>query len=403
MTPITDQNGRIKPEILTDPYSYYDELRATSPVHFEPSLGGWMLTRGSDVRDAVMHPQLSSERTQAYLSELPSVDRERFAKFVNARSDMLLFCDGEKHRRLRQTVVKALRSVDPEDFRALVGREVDGLIDVILEKGQVDLVADFSIALPISVLLQLLGIPAMDRGRVLAWATDFNLAIGGVIKPDRVRQAEKAVDQVSEYLDGLLDEKAADRTVLDHLQGESRAGKLSRDELHATCLMLITAGHETVSNLIGNSLIALMEHPIQMAWLHKNLGEVPNAINELVRFDAPVQLTAREAKAAVVIGGQEIRQGDRVIPMWGAANRDPAFFYEPGKLILDRPQPIRHFSFGAGRHRCVGAPLATTEASIALGHILSKAAQLRLIASPRWKENFSFRGPQELLAVVEAH
>ena len=356
-----------------------------------------MLTREADVRAAVADPRLSSERTQAYLSELPSVDRERFRTFVTARSDMLLFCDGEKHRRLRRAVVGAVRSLEMASFRGVVERNVARLLDDLGDAREVELVAEFALPLPIAVLLDILGIPSADRDRVRACATTFNLAIGGVIRPDLVARAHDAIEDLSLYLSDFLAGGPPASPIAARLFDEQRAGRLSAAEVHASFLMLITAGHETVSNLLGNSAVALLRNPAELGWLRDNPAAIGTAIDELLRYDAPVQLTAREAKAVVVLGDKEIQPGERVIPLWGAANRDPAAFDTPGRLDLRRPGRTHHLSFGAGRHRCLGAPLARVEAVVALSALVSRLRGMTLVQSPEWKENFSFRGPQRLV------
>jgi cytochrome P450 len=394
---ITNSEGHIRPEVLSDPYhALYDPLREEDPVHFDRSLGGWMLVRHADVRAAVTDPRLSSERTQAYLSELPSVDRDRFRRFIETRSDMLLFCDGPKHTRVRRVVVGAIRSISRRQLRATVQTRAEGLLDELRKDETVDLIGDYALPLPIAVLIDLLGVPAADAPKIQAWAMSFNLAIGGVIRPVLVEEAQEAVEEVSVYLDYLLRTGGGQSPLLEHLRYELQAGNITSSEMHASCLMLITAGHETVSNLLGNSLLALLRNPTQLERLRADPGRIFTGLDELMRYDAPVQLTAREAKSALIIGGKEIEAGQRVIPIWGAANHDPTVFSSPGMLDLERFKPNRQVGFGSGRHRCVGASLARDEADVALTALLRRLHSLELAEAPVWKENFSFRGLQRL-------
>lgn len=400
MVAITNADGSIRRDVLEDPYPLYRQLREEDPVHFDPSLGGWMVTRYADVRACVADPRLSSERTQAYLSELPSVDRERFRRFADARGDMLLFCDGPKHQRLRRSVAGALRSLHDERLLAAIEVRAGELLDELGEDGPVDLVAGFALPLPIAVLVDMLGVPAADAQRLIDWATAFNLAIGGVIQPELVARAQTAVEEVSAYLDDLLREGGESSPLLAYLDRERTAGKLDSAELHASCLMLITAGHETVSNLIGNGLLALLRNPPQLRRLRADACLPAGAVDELMRYDAPVQLTAREATTSLELGGKQVEAGQRVIPIWGAANRDPEVFADPDQLNLERFRPGRQLGFGSGRHRCVGAPLGRDEAEIALAAVLRRFPRIELAEPPVRKENFSFRGLQRLLVDV---
>lgn len=396
MRSITDEAGRIRPDILDDPYSLYDELREEDPVHYDESLGGWALTRFADITAAAADARLSSERTQAYLNELPKVDRERFRRFAATRGDMLLFCDGEKHDRIRRSVTEALRAIHPRSLEERMQAQAQLLLAELGSGRRVELMSAYALAYPIAVLLDLLGIPETDAARVRRWATDFNLAIGGVIRPDLVAAAQLAIEEISDYLDALLKPAAAASPILAQLRAEQDAGRISAAELRASCLMLITAGHETVSNAIANSLLALLRHPDQMARLRSSPEKVPRAFDELLRFDAPVQLTAREAKAKLQIDGRRVEPGERVILLWGAANRDPAAFPEPSRLDLGRAEANRHLGFGVGSHRCAGASIARRELAIGLRALLERFPEMTLAAPPERNENFSFRGLRQL-------
>jgi cytochrome P450 len=286
-------------------------------------------------------------------------------------------------------------------MRSTVESRAEELLDELGES-ETDLISGFALPLPIAVLIDLLGVPTADATRVREWATAFNLAIGGVIRPALVERAQEAVEEVSDYLDDLLRAGNKHSPLLEHLQSELEAGNITTSEMHASCLMLITAGHETVSNLIGNSILALLRHPRQLERLQAEPSLIFAGLDELMRYDAPVQLTAREATCTLTVGGKEIEAGQRVIPIWGAANRDPAIFREPDRLDFGRLKPNRQIGFGSGRHRCVGASLARDEADVALITLLSRLRLLELDEGPVWKENFSFRGLQQLHVHVAA-
>jgi cytochrome P450 len=265
----------------------------------------------------------------------------------------------------------------------------------------VDLVRDFALPLPIAVLVRLMGIPEEDAPMVQRWATSFNLAIGGVIHPDRVSDAERAIGELSAYLRGIFAAPHRQSTVLGSLHNAVAARELDDAELVASCLMLVTAGHETTTNLIGNAILALCRHPTQQTWLRTDLDRVPSALDELVRYDAPVQLTAREAVEPLVIGSVRIPRGSRVIPLWGAANRDPDRFADPGALDLCRAGSQRQLGFGLGSHRCLGASIARMEAAVAIRAVLERFVVIAPAEPPVWKQNFSFRGLDRFAATVE--
>lgn len=397
---ITDDQGDLLSDVLKNPYALYDQLRITDPVHFDDALRGWMLTRYAEVEAAMVEPRLSAARTQAYLSELPAVDRDRFRRFAETRADMLLFCDGPKHMRLRKAVRKAITASSSE-AKASAKRTIDRLLDDLDTRSTLDIMSDIALPLPITVLVELLGIPRDDAPIISGWATTFNLAIGGVIDPELVEAADLVIDDLWSYLEKLTGDQLAPSTVLASLKQSVEAGELADSEFIASCLMLVTAGHETTTNLIGNALYALSRNPEEMAWLRQDLRRVSGALDELLRYDAPVQLTAREAAAPLEIAGKQISTGARVIPMWGAANRDPSVFADPGALQLQRPNSRRNLSFGSGRHRCLGASIARIEAEHAIRAVLKRYRSIVSVEPPEWKPNFSFRGLRRFVVAVE--
>jgi cytochrome P450 len=397
---ITDDHGDLLLDVLEDPYALYERLRVLEPVHFDDALRGWMLTRYAEVEAAVVDPRLSAARTQAYLSELPSVDRDRFKRFADTRSDMLLFCEGPKHARLRRAVRKAIAAAGTE-AEGIARRTINQLLDDLGGTSTIDLITDFALPLPITVLVELLGIPRADAPLISHWATIFNVAIGGVIDSGLVAAADLVIDDLWSYLEGLIRDELAPSSVLASLKQSVAEGELADSELLASCLMLVTAGHETTTNLIGNALHALSSHPDQLAWLREDLRRVRGALDEILRYDAPVQLTARQATERLEIAGREIPKCARVIPMWGAANRDPSVFENPADLQLQRPESRRNLSFGSGRHRCLGASIARIEGELAIRAVLQRFGRLVPIEAPEWKPNFSFRGLRHLVVAVD--
>lgn len=387
--------------VLSNPYPLYHKLRAEDPIHWDESLGGWMVLRYDDVTSAVLDPtRLGSDRTTAYLQKIPEGLRDHFQPFVETRSNMILFTDPPKHTRLRNMVSRAFTPRVVEGLRPNIQQVANSLIDKAIEKGEMDIIRDLAYPLPITIVGALIGVPPEDADLLRKWSNDFNRAIGGVVLPELVETAQHGILEMRDYFGTIVKERHK-HPRNDLISGlidleESDNNRLSEQELVATCLMLTFAGHETTTNLIGNGLHALLNNPEQMARLQRNPSLINSAVEELLRYDAPVQLTVREAKEDLRIGDKDIKKDQRVVLMWGSANRDPERFQDPDKLDLTRKRN-QHYSFGHGIHYCLGAPLARAEGQIAINTVLQKLPSLQIAANNlEWQENFSFHGLKSL-------
>lgn len=387
-------------DILANPYPLYHKLRSEDPVQWEESLGGWMLLRYDDVANAVLNPTLGSDRTTAYLQQIPQELRDHFQPFVETRSNMMIFTDPPKHTRLRGLVYRAFTPRVVETMEPNIHRVTNDLISKVQETGKMDIIKDLAYPLPIIVVGALIGVPPEDADLLRKWSNDFNRAIGGVVKPELVEVAQNGILEMKDYFGNIVRDRRKNprEDLISGLVnvGEEDSNKLSEDELIATCLMLTFAGHETTTNLIGNGLHALIKNPDQKIKLQNNPSLINSAVEELLRYDAPVQLTVREAKEDLQIRDKSIRKGERVVLMWGAANRDPERFQNPDKLDITR-QKNQHYSFGHGIHYCLGAPLARTEGQIAINTILQSLPNIQTTTDNlEWRENFSFHGLKSL-------
>jgi len=388
------QFNPMDPAFVADPYPTYHRLRAEDPVHHSP-LGFWVLTRYDDVIAALRDPRLAKEAIAAFVAA-------RFGAPVPALGVSMLDRDPPDHTRLRSLVSKAFTPRVVEGLRPRVQQIVDGLLDRVHGAGAMDLVEEFAYPIPVIVICEMLGVPVGDHERFKGWSLDIARGLDSVLLPpdsDVPRRSIASRNALAEYFRELIARRrAAPRPdMLSSLIAAEEAGdKLSESELLATCILLLIAGHETTVNLIGNGTLALLRHPDQLRRLRDDPGLIGSAVEELLRFDGPVQRTARIPSEDVVVGGQRIPKGEMVMPFIGAADRDPAQFREPDRLDLGRTDN-RHIAFGWGIHFCLGAPLARLEGQIAINTLVRRLPKLALATeTPEFRQSLTLRGLRSL-------
>jgi cytochrome P450 len=384
------------PEFHADPYPFYRRLREQDPVHHSP-MGFWVLTRYDDCVAVLRDQRFGREEFQQMLSAVYGDETEK-----PALPRSMLFRDPPDHTRLRALVSKAFTPRTIEVMRGHIQEIVDRLLGRALAQGGMDVIEDLAYPLPVTVICEMLGVPVGDHGSIRGWSADIARSLDAIGLPtdqsivDRGRAARRAL---ADYFRALVPERRAHPRP-DLLSGllaaEEQGDKLTEHEVIAMCLLLFIAGHETTVNLIGNGLLSLLRHPDQLARVQADPALIPNAIEELLRYDSPVQRTARIATTDVDLAGHQIAKGTMVVTALGAANRDPAQFAEPDRLDVTR-RDVRHISFGYGIHFCLGAPLARVEGQIALGTLLRRAPRLVLAeSSPEWRESSVLRGLKRL-------
>lgn len=387
------------PGFFANPYALYDQWRAEAPVRWEPALRGWCVTSHAAVTAALADPHLSSDRTEAYLAAFPLDARETLCTFARARSDMMLFVDPPKHTRLRGLVQKAFTPKMIEQLRPRIEHLVSEFLAPARANGGFDLISDLSEPLPGVVIAELLGVPPADRPQFKRWALDFATAISGGRTLDVVLRAQTSLLAMAEYLRPIIADRRmhpADDLLSALVAVEKQGELLNETELVATCMLLLIAGSETTTNLIGNGMLALLRNPGQLARLRAGEEGIRPAVEELLRYDTPVQASFRVAREATVIAGAPIQPGEMVVLVLGAANRDPSQFPEPNRLDIGRGDR-RHLSFAHGPHFCLGAALARLEAQVAIAAILERLPGVRLASDqPDWRPLFAFRGLQSL-------
>ncbi len=381
------------PGMLQNPYPVYHFLRATSPVHWAEALNGWVLTRYADVAAMLRSPHVSSERS-APLQNIPDEFRELFT----FRSTTMLNADAPRHTRLRLLVSKAFTPGAVEALAPSIRAFVEHALDAVQARGRMEVMGDLAYRLPVAVIATLLGVPQEDHARFKAWADDITLVIGNVVanlRPEDYRRSLKGMRELVAYLRDVAARRRVeprDDLMTALVRAEEQGDRLTEDEVLSNAMLLLNAGHETTTNLIGNGTLALLQNPDQLRRLLDDPSLIPSAVEELLRYDSPVQFTTRVLRQDVTLGGTTMRAEQTVLLLLGAANRDPAQFDDPDRLDVARPDN-KHVAFGLGSHFCLGAPLARLEGRIAFEVMLRRLPGMHLAApEPEYRQNFNLRG-----------
>jgi len=392
----------ISPAFYANPYPTYHQLRVDDPVHWSDTIGGWLLTRYDDVLATVRDLGRFSSRGRmlAALAHLSADERSHLRPLEEHFSVGLISADPPDHRRLRALVNVAFTPRVIERMRPRVQELVDTLLDAARERGAMDIIHDFAYPLPAMVIAEMLGVPTRDRDDFKRWSEGILAFQGtGRAAPELLDRSQRALLEMRAFLSELLTHRrrAPREDLLSRLvAAEEEGDKLNEAELLTLCVNLLTAGHETTTNLIGNGLLALLMHPRQMQRLRAEPGLMPVAVEEMLRYESPLQRNPRRVVEDVEVGGKLLRRGDFVLQILGAANRDPAQFDEPDEFDIGR-QPNRHLAFGFGIHFCVGAPLARLEGPIALGTVLRRLPQLTFVGREvEWQEHGLLRSLKAL-------
>lgn len=387
-------------DVIADPYPVFHRLQAEDPVHRSEVLGGWVLTRYADVKTALNDARLSSDRITPFLRHKAGGESTGLAELGRLIGLWAVFTDPPTHTRLRSLMNTAFTTRAVERLRPRIAEIVASLLDRAAPRGTMDVIRDFAYPLPITVIAEMIGVPPEDREPFKAWSDELAQFIGSALgTPDKYERAARSLTAMAEYFRRMIPARRAQpcEDIMSALiAAEERGNGLSEDELVATCILLLFAGHETTTNLLGNAVLALLRHPRELRRLRDDPAVIQPAVEELLRYDGPTGAMVRVAAEAVTIDGRTIARGDRVFTMINAANRDPAQFTDPDRLDLGR-ENNRHIAFGYGIHFCIGAPLARLEAQIALPALLRRFPDLRLAGGdPPWLPSLVFRGMTSL-------
>src|SRR5215475_12971290 len=392
----------LAPEFIRNPHPHSERMRTADPVHLTEH-GMYVASRHADVSIVL--------RDKRFGKDYPDRMRRRYGAdameqpvFRNFALTMLQQ-DPPDHTRLRGLVVKAFTARRVEDMRPRIQEIVDENLDRIIPHGRMDLIEEFAYRLPVTVICDMLGIPAEHREMFYTGARNSGRLLEPVpMTPEDIQQSNAGQAMAKMYFTQLFDlrrKQPGDDLTTQLLQAEEDGNKLSNEELYANIILLFGAGHETTVNLIGNGLLALYRYPDQLALLKANPALITNAIEEFLRYDSSVQMTGRVALEDIEdLGGKRIPKGESVLCLLGSANHDPAVYPDsPGRLDITRPN-VRPLSFGGGIHFCLGAQLARIEAEVAIATLLRRLPELKLDDpdNPEWRPSFVLRGLKRLPA-----
>ncbi|MDP3163023.1 MAG: cytochrome P450 [Reyranella sp.] len=388
-----------------NPFPEFARLRAEDPVHWSPAMKAWIVTRHADVKQvALNNRQISADRLTPFFKTNPEYQKGSIESLVRYLNHWMVFRDPPDHTRLRRLFNKAFTPTSVENLRPNIEDIVAHLIDGMEAKARrgetVDYIADFAYPLPASVIMDLLGVPRADLERVKVWSDDIALFIGTAqVAGNKYLRAESGAKAMSDYFRILVEARTAEPRddMITHLVlARDDRDALTTDEIIGTCILLLFAGHETTSNLIGNGFFYAMKHRGEWERLIADPSLAPTAVEEFLRYDGPSGAFARVAAADVEMGGKTIREGQRVFAFMNSANRDPEAFDDAERFDIGRVQNP-HLTFGHGIHFCLGAPLARLEAQIASIRLAERLPHIRLSGGdPEWHDSLILRGVKRL-------
>ena len=391
------------PEGRSDPYPLYHALRERAPVHYSPAFGAWFFTRYDDVDAITRDPRFDKSYARQMQEKFGPGWRDHPALTLNEKS--MINVDGPEHARLRRLVIKAFTRRTIDRMRPEIERIMGELIEPFGEAGGGDWMSDVAFLMPVTVIGELLGVPASDRPQFRDWVADLLAVFEMQVSDDDLSRADVASGKIMEYFYALIDEKRRrpDDQLLSRLtHAEDSGDRLTREELGSMALLIFGAGFETTTNLLGNGLLALLRQPDQLALLRERPALLPLLPDELLRYDGTAQMVVRGTCDAVEVGGVELPAGQTVYGILGAANRDPSHFPNPDVIDVTRGR-FRPMSFGGGAHFCLGASLARAEIEIGMRMVLERFDSVELVDErpPKMRDRLTLRGLDALHLAVK--
>jgi pimeloyl-[acyl-carrier protein] synthase len=382
-----------EPDVMASPYGFYRELREADPVHWDPFLHAWAVTRYADI--VTVLSRFSADRTLTP-EQLDGMGLGALKPIMEVVARQMLFRDPPAHTRLRNLCAAAFTPARVAVLRGHIQDIADGLIDDFIGQGSADIVDDFAAPMPAIVTAELLGVPVRDHEKLKQWSIDFAEILGNFQHtPDRISRVVASVHDMTAYFRAAIRQQETDPReglVNSLVQAQVDGGRLAEEEIIANLILTMIGGQETSTNLISSGLLTLLRHPGQMQMLLDDPSLVPLAVEELLRYESPIQHTARVAPEDFLLGGKLIRRGQSVVAVLAAGNRDPERFPNPDQLDVQRGDK-GHLAFGWAAHFCFGAPLARIEGQIAFSTLLRRLKNLELACEDFvWRENFGLRG-----------
>jgi cytochrome P450 len=392
----------LDPEVLADPYPLYRQLREQNPVHWDPYLHAWVVTRYADVV-TVLH-RFRAARTPAP-ERLDELGMGEIGPIAAVMVKQMLFLDQPEHGRVRRLASAAFTPRRVARLRDHIRQITEDLIDGLPADGEFDVMSRLANPLPAIVTAEMLGVPTTDHEMLKSWSQDFAEMLGNFQhNPGRAAKVLKSVEEMVAYFSAAVTAEATRPTeglINALVTAEVDGDRLTDEEIVANVIVTMVGGQETTTNLIGNGLLTLLRRPDELDRLRSDPELMPSAVEELLRFESPSQHTARLAPADAVLGDSAIPEGAAVIAVMGAANRDPERFPDPDRVDLARPDN-RHVAFGWAGHFCFGAPLARIEGALAFEALLSRFSELSIASDGeiRWRPNLGLRGLTSLRVIA---
>lgn len=387
-------------EFRNDPFPIYRRLRDEDPAHWSPQLKAWVLTRYDDVKRVCLDERMSSDRLRPFFASLPSAEAARMAELIRVLTLWMVFRDPPEHTRLRRLASRVFHARSIQALRPNVEALTAWLLGRLAGRERFDFIADFAGPLPALVIIDMLGAPREELERLKRLSDEMALFIGSArVSEAKYDRAEAATREMAALFRGLIAERRAaprDDLLSQLVQLEDHGDRFSDDELVATCVLLLFAGHETTTHHLANGLLALTRFPGEMARLRRDPALAAAAVEELLRYDGPIGAQVRIVQEAQAFHGKTFRTGERVFLMMNSANRDPRAYAEPDRLDLAR-NGVAHLTFGFGAHICLGFPLARLEGQIALAAVLVRWREIEVDAtSLEWIDSMVLRGMKAL-------
>ncbi len=388
-----------EPGFAADPYPQYARMRAEHPVHESP-LGPWLLFAYDDVLRVLRNPAMSVEDRNASPGPLDEAIRDILGDRVDRGSSAMLNRDAPDHTRLRRLVSKVFTPRAVERLRSRIEELVNDSLDTAETRGELDVIADLAFPLPFTVISEMLGTPDVDRDRLREWSGLLVRTLEPLPDLELLPRIAEAGDNLRDLITNMIDAKRAapaDDLLSALIAAEDEGDVLSDEELLDQVMLLYIAGHETTVNLIGNGTLALLRDRVQLDRLAGDPDLARPAVDELLRYDSPVQMSRRITVTELEVGGRTIEPGNFVVLVLASANRDPAHWGDDADRVdLRRPDAAEHVSFGGGAHHCLGAALARLEGEVALGSLIRRFPRIELAGEPEWNGRLNLRGLERL-------
>jgi len=391
--------------VINNPFPVFARLQQEAPIHWSDTARGWVVTRYEDCKAVLLDKRYSSSRIEPFFDSLGAEQRAKLAGLESSVGLWAVFLDPPEHTRLRRLLNRGFTSRAVNGMAPRIAEIVHELIDELADKPQIDFIRDIAYRIPAAVIMEMMGAPRSEIENFKLWSDDIGLFVGGSkVTPEKYARAEAATLQMCDAFRELITDRRRnprEDMITDLVRAEDEGQVLDEQELIATCVMLLFAGHETTGNLFGTGMYHFLHHLDQFEDLRLNPELADNAVEEILRYDGPNGAMTRVASEDMELGGHTIRKGKRVFVMLNAANRDPELFADPQTFDIRRKPngsaAIGQFAFGHGIHFCIGAPLARLEGRIALPIFADRIRNPKLIGGePDWIDSLNFRGLTQL-------